>query len=65
MICANRAKTERLGCDPVNPDACQTCQFMTGKRSVHCLVYSADIGMRKPESVYNYGKSCDHYRKIA
>lgn len=29
MICANRAKTERLGCDPVNPDACQTCQFMT------------------------------------
>lgn len=63
MIDSDRVRAEGFGCDPVNPAACQTCKFMTGKRSVHCLVYSADIGVRKPEAVYNYGKPCEHYSK--
>ena len=63
MIDANRAKTERFGVDPVNPVACQTCKFMTHKYGVNCLVYSSELGLRKPEYVYNYGQPCEFYSK--
>ena len=64
MIDAERAKVERFGGGkPVNPVACQTCKFMTHKYGVNCLVYSREIGMDKPESVYNYGQPCEYYSK--
>lgn len=63
MIDANRAKTEGFGCSPINPVACQTCEFMTRKYSANCLVYSEDIGAVKPDDVYRYGKPCKYYSK--
>ena len=52
MIDENRAKTEKFGGKPVNPVACQTCKFRTAKYGANCLVYSSEIGLDKPESVY-------------
>lgn len=63
MIDANRAKTESFGCSPINPKACQTCKFLTGKYSAHCMVYAEELGAVKPDDVYMYGKPCKAYSK--
>ncbi len=51
-----------------NPKYCKTCVFRKGKppfadspMKAYCAVYTREIGIQKPDSVYYDGEECKYY----
>lgn len=66
----NLGTPEMFACKKINPEFCKTCEFSHGDppfedspMKAYCMIYSRELGLSKPKSVYFDGARCKYYSK--
>ena len=63
-------KNEIFGSLPINPESCKNCKFQNGPppfadkpNKAYCIIYSKELNMPKPDSVYHFGEKCKYFEE--